>query len=467
MKNLFTILPADFFKPLTSKYRREYADCILLIFNTYKTEISYGVDREIVVQTLSQYFEADDSEMRFEEESAPVRDARDKANAVIAALRACGWIEYEQETDHTIRVVLFPYAVPVIESMNRVIREEEAEYQGIISQIHACLQNQDLYRRPYELIIKGVEENTERLLSELKKLSASIKRHMDQQTAEMDAAQILDHFFDYHKKIGSKAYMRMKTSENISYFRNSIIEKIDEILSTQEIMDRAVEGYQEIEQVSDPNEAYDCVVGILLDVKASFYRLDEIIEEIDQKHTRYIRGAVMRANFLLSSGNHAAGRIEKILADLADELNAEGGQAGIEPASEELQRLFALYPQRYLSQESLRTIPVVRKPGEIGRLPAERVMNAKERELYMESLREKNRRRFTRKKIDAFVLEQLGERMQMSVEELPADTRRDLIRIIYISIYAGYGANHYRICRNGKRVRMGGFTLPYFDIVRK
>ena len=57
MKNLFQILPSDFFKPLTSKYRQVYADCILLIFNTFKPEISYGVNREIVVKALTEYFD--------------------------------------------------------------------------------------------------------------------------------------------------------------------------------------------------------------------------------------------------------------------------------------------------------------------------------------------------------------------------------------------------------------------------
>ena len=156
-----------------------------------------------------------------------ISDARDKANGVIAMLKSCGWIEYEQETNHQLNVVLYEYAIPIIESMNRVIREEEAEYQGIISQIHASLQNKDLYSKPYELIIKGVQENTERLLSELKKLNASIKRHMEKQTNDMEADEILDHFFEYHQNIGSKAYLRMKTSENISYFRSAIIERLD------------------------------------------------------------------------------------------------------------------------------------------------------------------------------------------------------------------------------------------------
>lgn len=119
-----------------------------------------------------------------------------------------------------------------------------------ISQIHASLQNEELYAKPYELIIMGVEENTEHLVSELKRLNVSIKRHMDRQTNDMDATEILDHFFRYHKDIGSKAYLRMKTGDNISYFRSSIIDRIDRILESSEIMERAVVGYMEIRQES-------------------------------------------------------------------------------------------------------------------------------------------------------------------------------------------------------------------------
>lgn len=100
--------------------------------------------------------------------------------------------------------------------MSRIIKDEETEYQGIISQIHASFQNQELYTKTYELIIKGVQENTERLISELKKLNASIKQHMDKQTNNMNAGEILDHFFEYHQNIGFKAYFRMITSENKS-----------------------------------------------------------------------------------------------------------------------------------------------------------------------------------------------------------------------------------------------------------
>ena len=458
MKHLFDILPQDFFKPLTSKYHQEYADCIMLLLNSFKPEISYGVNREIVVRALTDYFEVDDAEMTFDEETY-TSDARDKANGVIAMLRSCGWIEYEQETDHQLNMVLYEYAIPIIEGMNRIIREEEAEYQGIISQIHASLQNEGLYSKPYELIIKGVQENTERLLSELKKLNASIKRHMEKQTNDMSADEILNHFFEYHQNIGSKAYLRMKTSENISYFRSAIIDRLENILSSPEIMEKAVKGYMEVEEVEDWDVAYDNLVSLLLDVKSSFYRLDDIIEEIDRKHARYMRNAVMRAKFLLATGNNLEGKLSKILNQYVEKLNGK--------TPNDLQSIFAIYPQNYLSPESLQTIPIAKKMGAVDKISEENRMGEEERQLYKEALRMKNRNRFSRKNINEYVTELLGERRQMPVNEIPVESRRDLIRIIYISIYAGNRANNYTVRRTGTRTEIDGFSLPYFDIIKK
>ena len=466
-KNLFDIVSGDFFKPLTSKYRRMYSDTILLIFNTFKPEISYGVNREIVVKVLMDYFDADDDEISFDDENY-VRDSRDKANGVIAQLKTCGWIEYEQAENHQLNVVLYDHAVPVIESMNRIIKEEEAEYQGIISQIHASLQNEELYAKPYELIIMGVIENTERLVSELKRLNVSIKRHMDKQTNEMDASEVLEHFFKYHQDIGSKAYLRMKTGDNISYFRNAIIDRIDHILENAEIMDRAVRGYMEVRQVEDSDIAYDNLVSGLMDIKSSFYRLDDIIEEIDNKHRHYIRNAVMRARFLLSTGNNLEGKLSKILNQIADDINRNDESTGDiwEDGLELSAKLCSLFPQNFISPESFKTIPVRKKSADISQIEKTEVLSSEERELYKEALRQKNRNRFSRKNINQYVVTLLGDRERMPVTDVPVESRRDLIRIIYISIYAGNRANNYKVKRTEERVKIGEYELPYFEIIK-
>lgn len=61
----------------------------------------------------------------------------------------------------------------------------------------------------------------------------------------------------------------------------------------------------------------------------------------------------------------------------------------------------------------------------------------------------------------------LNGRDVLPVTEVPVVSRRDLIRIIYISIYAGNRSNNYTIERSGKQVEMQGYFLPYFDILKK
>lgn len=463
-KNLFEIIPPDFFKPLTSKYKRIYSDAILLLFNTFKPEITYGVNREIAVKVLTDYFETDDDEISFDDETY-VSDSRDKANGVILTLKKTGWLEYEQAKNHQIEIALFEYTIPIIESMNRIITEEETEYQGLISQIHSTLRNEELYSKPYELIITGVKESTDRLVSELKRLSISIKRHMDKQTNDMDANELLEHFFKYHQNIGSKAYLRMKTGDNVAYFRSAIIERLEYLMERQSIMDRAVKGYMEVKQVEDSDLAYDNLVSDLMDIKSSFYRLDDIIDEIDKRHMRYMRNAVRRAEFLLATGNNQEGKISKILHFMAEDINENDIVLTDVDERKEMTPQFSLYSQRFISPESLKTVPVKKEMSEIEQLQTGELMSEEMRLHYKEALKQKNRRIFTRKNINDYVRELLKKTEKLPVTDLEVNTRRDLIRIIYISIYAGNRSNCYRIKRSEKRVKLGEYTIPYFEII--
>ena len=110
-------------------------------------------------------------------------------------------------------------------------------------------------------------------------------------------------------------------------------------MESAEIMDRAVAGYMEVEETEDQEKAYDEVISMLIGIKSSFYRLDDIIDEIDRKHARYMRSAVMRARFLLATGNHLEGKLSKIIEFYVQKLNS--GE------EESFAGLFSLYPQNY------------------------------------------------------------------------------------------------------------------------
>ena len=468
MKNLFDILPQEFFKPLTSKYKREYMDCICLIYNTYQTELSYGVDREIIVSILESYFEEHAGiEIVFDEQEEIPKDSRAKANAVIRVLKEYKWIEYETVENYTVQVVLLDYAATTIEAFNKIIKEDEMEYQSVISQIHATLLNKEAYKKPYEYILKRVGENTEELISGLKKLNISIKKYIDQQTDQMTTREILEHFFQYHQEIGSKAYLRMKTSDNISYFRNSIIENLNNILFDQDIMNKAVEGYMEVEQVKEKDKAEGAIRALINKIKSAFNNMDNIINEIDRKHVKYQQSAITRAKFLLASGNNTEGKILQILSYLAEQFNEEDDLDLGEVAGTGLLNVFNIFPQKFIDNESLKTIKISKKLGVPEEIDDDLQMSEEERAAYRKQWKEKNKNRFTRKNINEYVQALLKDKKVIAASSLPLNCKRDLIRIIFISLYGRNTRSSYSIETKEETIAINGFEFKDFNIMRR
>lgn len=465
--NLFSVIPEDFFKPLTSKYKTTYIDCLRLIFNTYKTELSFGVDKEVILSELENYFDNEsNTEMVFDEDEEVAKDSRSKANGILRRLKDSGWIEYEMSNDYKVKVNLFDYATTMIEAFNKVIKNEEMEYQSLVSQIHATLLNKEAYVKPYEYIIKCVTENTEELMVGLKKLNTNIKKYIDAITNEKTAGEIVQDFFVYHKDIGSKAYHRIKTSDNISHFRTAIIENLCNILNDNNIFGRAVLGYMEVEQVEEQEQAEESLRVQILNIISAFRNYDDIISEIDNKHSRYIGSAVARAKFLLTNTNNAEGKITKILAYISEEFNKDEALNMYDEIDDSLFKVFNIFPQSFIDSDSLYVIPISKKMSLPQELDTALGISAEERELHKLALQEKNRNRFSRKNINAFVLELLKDKTAVLASTLPLDSKRDLIKIIFISLYGKDKKSIYRTTQINKLISAKDFRFCDFLIER-
>jgi len=466
--NLFQIVPENFFKPLTSKYKNKYIDCLLLIYNTYKSELSFGVDKEIIIAELENYFDsASITEMIFDEDDHEIaRDSRAKANAIIRRLKDSGWIEYELANDFKVKVNLFDYAATTIESFQKIIKNEELEYQSLVSQIHATLLNRDGYSKPYEYIIKRVLENTEELMVGLKKLNTNIKKYIDAITNEKSAGEIVQDFFIYHKDIGSKAYHRIKTSDNISHFRSSIIENLYAILNDQHLMHRAVQGYIELEQITDQVEAQDLLRSKILSIIAAFRNYDDIIAEIDYKNAKYIGSAVARAKFLLTNTNNAEGKISKILAYLADEFNADDTINLNDNVDDALLSIFNIFPQGYIDSDSLYVVPISRQMSVPEALGDNLGLSDEERALRKLALQERSKNRFSRKNINQYVETILHEKRAVLASTLPLESKRDLIRVIFISLYGRDQKSIYKTTPLDETIVANEFLFRDFIIER-
>jgi len=468
MADLFDVVGVDFFKPLTGYYKSIYLQCLRIIYDSYRTELSYGIDRELLVSKLTYYFDAlEIAEMQFDDESETVSDSRAKASLFLRKLKEYGWVEYEIGYDQRPIVIMPNYAVSIIRNFENVSQGREMEYQSEISAIYSLLTNPDLMHDPYPQILKPVHDRTVELFTALKQLNTSIKKYIDTLTADKTADEIIANYFKYSDEIGSKAYHRLFTSDNISRFRNVILVKLDDIRGNAEVFEHLVWGYQKIEGEADYEKAEDLTRKIITDIIDYFHSYDEIVREIEKKHTRYLDATVKRARFLLMNANNTEGKVSTVLRYMAEELNRDEIRNLEEDASDEICSLFNIFSQGFISEESIKAVPVSRKinPDEMLYVPQR--LSEEELKAIRLAAYEKNKNRFSKKNVSAYVDTILKNQEMVKASSIEIGSRRDMLRLIFISLYGQTSNTEYIVVPGTEVIEKQGFRYHDFEIRRK
>ena len=191
--DLYQIVGDSFFSPLSSPLKAVYWDCLNIIYRSYLNESSYGIERDILLSKLTDYFEGNTTQIYLEDEA--LVDARSKATAFLRRLREFGWVESEIGTDLKPRITMPNHAVVMMQALRKIQQQDEMEYQSEISAIYSLLTNEELRSRPYPQILKPVLERTMSLFSGLKQLNTSIRKYIDALTADQSAEEIMENFF--------------------------------------------------------------------------------------------------------------------------------------------------------------------------------------------------------------------------------------------------------------------------------
>lgn len=463
---LFDFVNADFFKPLTSMYKDRFLDCILCIYEICKNEFSYSAPRNEIVEDLSAYFEPDESDFVLDGEREVARGSREKANAILRQLKNCGWLEEEIRSNHEVFIQLTEYTIPFIESIIGIVKKEELEYQGVISRIVMILRNLDESSKPYEEIVMGVQEGMAQLVSELKRLNSSIKRRINDLTSKIKPEDILDSFESYNTQIVSKSYYRLKTSDNIARFRQDIYAALDRLTGDEKIHKKAIAGFIEVKSPSESklaaDEAVDLLASEVQEIRRNFDRLDDIVHEIDEKNRIYMRTALNRARFSLSAGNNVEGKINRILADFSKIDDCDLDSVLL------LNDIFAAFPQRFISDESLRAVTQCKKLGNIAIIQKVNVVSEDVKQARIAAIKKKQQEQITPKKINQFVQKLLGDKDRIGVQSIPVESAKDFFRIIYIVVYGSHYQSCYKIERKNERILLANrYWVKLFDIVRK
>lgn len=461
---LFQILPDNFFRPLAAPGKIVYWECICRLFSVTSRQLSFGVERDILVDELQYYFDSSLSAEIPEEELEQTGSitSRDKANFMLRRLESYGWIYTDVDYSYVQRINFRDYAVQIIKTLINVSEEKRAEYQGYIYTIY------NLARAGGNnpgLGLLQIAENTDALITGLKSLNANIKRYIDELTRHSTVAEIMNALLnDYYTNVVDKAYHRLLTSDNVSKFRPEIVERLEAHSRNKRFLHAASRELAELKDISI-EEADEMVLELLHDVIDAFRRMDDILDEINKKNTRYQKAAINRARFLLSSSEDIRGQLKDILTFMNNQIQEKKLDYNSIYELEEMDRLIKIFYWDYLDMNSVYVPSEGKKefiPQELPlQIPDEKARNEKRKRMS-----EKLAHVLSPEKIASYVKEQMGDRTSMLASELPLSQGDTFIKMIYIRLYGQRKTVPYQL--NLKEfVEKEGFRFRDFEILRK
>lgn len=458
---MFKIISDKFFVPLASPNKNIYWECICKLFSTMSGQLSFGVERDILVEELQYYFEQEQA-IVVEDDEVIGKSSRDKANWMLRRLEFYDWIEIETDKSYVQKVNFKDYAVKLLKTLLEIEEGKQIEYQGYIYTIYSLVRSNN---DSPGVVLMNILENTDMLITGLKNLNSGIKRYIDELTKYKTPAEIMDVLFnDYIENIVDKAYHRLLTSDNVSKFRPEIVERLESKSRSKSYIEKASSEIAEIKEIPI-EEAEELVYQYIHQIVDAFHNIDDILAEINKKNTQYQRAAINRAKFFLIGGEDVRGQIKEILSVLNEEINIERLDLGGIYRIEYLEELIRIYSANVLDEKSLYT-PI---EGKKEFLPTELSVEAPDEKLRQEKLQkmmEKMARVLTSKKIDSYINECMKEREVMQAAELPLHTIEDFVRIIYVRLYGQRKNMKYKITLL-EETEVDGFRFKNFEIHRK
>ncbi len=459
---LFDVIPVNFFSPLASPNRLVYWECIHQLFSIMNTQLSFGIERELLVDELQFYFEQNQA-AEFDEE-VKEDEPRKKANLMIRQLENYGWLEIETDKSYVQRVNFYDYAVNIIKSLLEIANGKKVEYQGYIYVIYSLVRENS--EHPAALLLQ-IMENTDLLITGLKNLNSNIKHYIDELTRHKSVAEIMNALFnDYITNIVDKAYHRLLTSDNVSKFRPEIIERLESRGRNEDYISRTAEELAGMREI-DVWGARELVYQYLHEVIEAFRSMDDILSEINQKNTQYQRAAINRAKFLLAGSEDVRGQLKEILLYMNEKINQKSMDLAGVYEIEYMDGLIRLFGSSFLDEKSFYS-PI---EGMREFRPQDIMYEEPDLHLRQEKIRkmtEKMQRILSPERIDGYVKTQMGVREFMYASELPLSDVGDFIKIIYVRLYGTRKNMSYRIENTGScNCNLGEFHFPDFTICRK
>ncbi|MDR0289588.1 MAG: DUF5716 family protein [Treponema sp.] len=480
---IFAILPDNFFSPLATPNRQHYAALLVRYYRLFQ-ESTHGLEREQVVREFMYYLAQHRDSLSEETDETPTDDdmeaphpvgkilgeqelnpddddnkipaanknfidERSIASRFLRRLINAGWLGEETLADFTRVINITAWGKPFLEALIRVDEGLKTEYESHVVNVYSSLCGETVKENGHFMVLKARDE-ARSLIDSLKVLSQSIKGYYDQLNAEAirsKAASVLHEHYDlYAGEVLDRAYKRLKTSDNVSRYRQSIFRQITELLRNDEWLEASAVKYMRILQNSR-EECKEKLQDMLKEIRDDLKSVDPLEDEIDRRNADYSRSSTEIIRAYIEPDSTIAGKLGMVIKALHSGNN-------------ELRRHLAhgLHRIQFLSPSSL----ALRRPRDEGNFnnpPSTADMKAVDE--LMDEFLDRMKRQLSVKRINAWLDEQGGTKRILFPAELITD-EDTYIRFVYSLLY-GDSRNNFGYAveeQDTEAVTSAGYVVP-------
>ena len=458
MKNIFDAIDYKFFQVFSGENRRIHAEIIMVVSDFFKHDNASYVEKEDLVNHLSDYINRRNFENVMDEEGNDISKStpREKALNQINLFKRNGWL-IEEKIENYVDIIQFDDNALIILKALEDISSNSApkEYTGYIYVIDSLLRTFD-YNQGVSFL-ERIYDNTETLMSRLRGLNSSIKKYLTRLLNEDsdDAGNLLKTLlYDYQDNIINKAFSNLKLTDNPSKYKNQILTKLNELRSKEGI-DKLIQNYRRTKTSDQSDSEIESILFNQIDyVYNTIEMLQQTILMIDIKNAKYVKSSTSKLSFILSDSYDVVGKIENILKLMKHQKNEDF-----------YKEAFGLYKMGTVDSESIYKPRVYKEHLAVVELQEKPEVD----QVYVDEITQRLFRdnRFSIKTINEYVKAILEQKTKVKSSDLQINSSEDLIRLILIQLYADHEHMCYRTEITDSSVTTGGIEYKDFLIVKR
>lgn len=467
------ILPDNFFNLFQSKHRDLYIESLIRIYNKYEIGSILGMQKEEardIIETLLDERKIGLDDFKEENPGEEIPSYRELANYFLRRFETTGWISIDVTNDYLEILNFNDYSVSMVLAFTEIqkaanyslfadnftLDPSEQAFRGYIFTIYSLLNSKTF---DYGLLLNQVYRNTINFVREIRKVDHKLKEFISLIDSKEEIKDLVALLSEYKDEVMDKAYIKLKTFDNISKYKVDIIKKLENMQEDPEIMSIIVNDYLFIADNDTANAAFmaNKQINDCIDIYNS---LEAIMDEIDKKNRDYISQTLAKVKYLLNDSTDVAGELNAIIKHYTRKVKKQQTESGFN----EIAKLFTFNSLKSINSGSLSTPRGVYEKTENNKISKEYIDFTGFTDDFLKMFKV------------AFSTEDIKELLDSSIEKgkekemkefIPYEaTRNDVLKVIYMVIYA-QGIDEYEIIPERSYTELKDYIIKDFTIRRR